>query len=201
MASVSRFASKNTYGEVITGAYTTWANIPNCYADDGNYSTVFVNGQASGDGGSRYLHLAGFGFSIPAGSIIDGVEVEVEDKYSLGNGETYFSRQRLALIEADEYGGHPTSNVVGMIYSLSVSAGTSDTVRTGGGPSSLWERTLTPEVVNQENFGIQWAIGFEVDGPKDEIVGTYSLNYAKVTIHYTPPAANDTTKGFFALMR
>jgi len=64
-------------------SYANWANARNIEADDTSYASAALG---TGTGYSDILRGTWFGFDIPSGSVIDGIEVAIEKTRSGGSG-------------------------------------------------------------------------------------------------------------------
>lgn len=144
------------------GGASSWTNPANARAADGVYATVGLSGSAT-----NFLSWSDFGFSIPSGSTINGIELEVNRKSTTvaGNGD---ADVRLVVsgvrVGSDRHNG----------YSLPTTAATA----VYGGPSDLWGTTWSASDVNASGFGAAWSCG-GIPGQ------TVSVDYARVTVYYT----------------
>ena len=168
---------------------TGWSNASSAFADGGSTHASNNNGGQQGYGN--------FGFSIPAGSTIDGIEVRVKARssdssgcqigvdLSWNSGVTYTSRRTVNLT-----GSFPASP-----YSLI------------GNSTDKWGRTTPPWIVDELANGAFRLRVTDVDpnpgggssGCND--TATTSLDYLNVTVYYTQPTVTTqvrtiTTQGF-----
>lgn len=171
----------------IIGAGASWVNPSNVYSSNDAYASVSVVTI------SEVLNITNFGFSIPAGSTINGITVEIEKSI------------------AADLGGIP--------YDLSVTLGnntgsvsedkadtlnpwtTTDTYKTYGGATDTWGRTWTTTEINDARFGVRISV-------TDDSGTTFQIDHAKITVYYTTitgptvtlntPANNTINKGYFA---
>ena len=161
-----------------------WNNPGNITADDNVDATSAFGSLSTSDS----LLAAGFGFSIPAGSTIDGIEVKYErwrEEPGLG-------------------GPTPTSATVQLANAGSVIGDTKEdltdwpdsrTVTTVGSSSDVWGAALTADIVNSATFGprifVVWpnALG---------TTETANVDYVQVNVHYTAPVGPPV--GTLALM-
>jgi hypothetical protein len=119
-----------------------WANPSNAKVSDGSYATVE---KASGTATAHYLKATNFGFSVPGGETIAGVEALVERSESGGSGSVVDSRVRIVK------GGTIQSAVD---KSTGAKWATTDTVNAFGGGADLWGQTWAPADINSSNFGV-----------------------------------------------
>ena len=124
----------------------TWANVGtpgNVAASDDARCTVALTG---GNPNSHWLVATNFGFTIPSGATIDGVEFTIERKTTAGGiGQDRFIRLVVGgTIETHE-------------KAVAVDWPTADGVATYGGATDTWGHEispLTPAQINASDFGI-----------------------------------------------
>lgn len=133
----------------------TWTNTSNARYIDDLYS-VGSNGTGS-QTTSYYLKCLDFGFSIPDGAVIDGVEARVWLRGTNVGG----------AYPAD----FPKDNIVSLVVGGVVSGtNLADTTawtlarvtKTYGGNSNLWGNTLTPSDINSSDFGVVVSVTLEI---------------------------------------
>lgn len=156
-----------------TGA---WSNPGNAVSSNTSYASATVDGSST-----NFLRCLNYGFSIPAGATIVGIEVNVERKSDrTSNGGSQDAAMRLVkagVIQA-------TDRSTATIYP------TVDGVETHGSPTDLWGTTWTPADVNASNFGAAFAATKpDSNGPGH----TITVDYMSITVYYTAP----TTPGGF----
>lgn len=145
------------------GGNISWTNLSNITATDGSYAAATFN--VSGDI-THYLKATNFGFSIPAGSTINGITATVNEMTNATNVDT-----EIKLIKA------------GVIQSTNRSTGAtwpagSFVDRTYGGASDLWGTTWTPSDINSSNFGFALS-------STTSTTGQARVDSIKITINYT----------------
>lgn len=118
---------------------TAWTNPGNITANDGTTASI-----SSGSTGSAYLVASNFGFSIPAGSVINGITVVFEAAESATGSETVS-----AQLQDD------TATLQGSVLTQSIN-GTGLTNYTYGGSANLWGSTLTVAQINDPDFGVRF---------------------------------------------
>lgn len=138
-----------------------WANPTNIYTSNNGYATV--TGSATDD-----LTATNFGFSIPTGSVITGILVEVECKTSNGSLSEKFED---ALLTS---GGVKIS-----LHSPAVNISSTEGYVSIGGSADLWN-AAAPSVatVNSSSFGVRltcYATGST----------TFSIDHVRMTITYS----------------
>lgn len=140
---------------------------------------VYATNQES-PGNNRGVAAKNFGFSVPTGSTIDGILVEVEGKEASGNTRV----NAIKTIKADGTIGTtqkgPSSYWNG-----------TDTYYSFGSSSDLWGDTWTAEDINDTDFGTVLLVsGYE---------NACSMDHIRITVYYTAGGGSANT-GFFGLM-
>lgn len=145
------------------GGLPAWSNPTNIQAD-GAYADW-----TGTDTYSDWLRGSNFGFSVPSGSIITGVQLDMKREEISGA----VTNSLLYLV--DDNGTnmgdskHVTNQSWGSLEEVSY-----------GGAADLWGATLTPNIVNSSNFGARMSIGCV--GNSRGIVYWY-----KITVYYSEP--------------
>lgn len=160
-------AVQSGVGTGITG----WTSPDNVYAADGAFANSGIS--SSGSSPSRYLLTTGYGFSIPANAIINGIAVDIL-RLRAGTGECTDDRIRIikggAVSSADR--ANTTANWP-----------TSFTYASYGGSSDLWGETWTPADINNSGFGAAAAAKWVSGTPSARI------DHVRITVYYTVNAA------------
>lgn len=146
---------------------THWTNPSNALVDDSSAATCTGSFAVS-----YWLHITNFGFSIPAGSTINGITVKVRRKCSSTND--WFTQQ-CRLVNSGSILG-VTKNVGGSFWP------TTAAIETFGGSSDLWSWTPVLATINSSTFGIQFYA--EDDSTSSE---TASVEVIWMNIDYTAP--------------
>jgi hypothetical protein len=126
------------------GGLTAWTNPTNIQGD--TTSTAATCAIGSNGGYSQELLCTNFNFSLPAGAVINGITVEVEQQ-SANNNRQYWSA--IYLLSS---GSHIGDNL-----SDGAAINTSKTIKSFGGATSMWGLTteqLTKTVVESSTFGV-----------------------------------------------
>lgn len=124
----------------------TWTSTGNIYSSNNSRAIVSY----SGPGTSYFLKATGFGFSIPSGATIDGIEVVFEGYSSIGGGsEGFLNITKLikggSIVGTDQDSGQRIEGI-------------GDTTVTIGGPSNLWGTTWNDSEINASDFGVAVSI-------------------------------------------
>lgn len=121
-------------------AASPWNYVNYMYLEDNNGSYCDIDGGSE----SPVITATDFGFSIPNGSTVDGVEVRILAKSEdPNNGTPYVSHARLNSWDDLADGWHSVSNEYRS--------------RTYGGPTELWGASIAASDVNSSWFGFNLA--------------------------------------------
>lgn len=157
-------------GASIAGVGADWTGTGNIFVSDNIYA---VSSVPTG-GVSDYLRATGFGFSIPVGSTILGIVVEIENVNG-GFGVGVIEDNSVLLVKAGVG--------VGSDKAMAGDWGGADTFKTYGGAADLWGATWTAAEINANNFGVQ--ISAKETGGMFAIAA--DVDFVRITVHYTPP--------------
>lgn len=146
---------------------SAWSNEGNVTASDNAYATWTT----ATDTTSPYLLGLNPGFSVPSTATILGVEAHIEGKVSDSG------RLKVGDVTLWHAGA-----AIGTPRAVGDSWTTGDVVNDYGGPSILWEATLTPEIVNASSFGV----GIRFD-PQTATSLTASVDAISLTVYYSVP--------------
>lgn len=139
--------------------YNDWTNPANAYASD-NADATFL---ASTVAGKQDYYT--FGFTIPTGATISGIEVSVEAA-ATGGGKSLW----VGLAKG-------TATLTSI---QAATIGATDAYHTFGGSTFLWGWTWTPAEINSGGFTVAiWA-------PGSQAGITYSVDHVRVKVHYIP---------------
>lgn len=147
-----------------------WLNTGNALLDDGTPATASVTGNAT----TRYLRCTGYGFTIPFGSIINGIIVNVERRTSsTGAGGSRDASVRIVQ------GG-----IIGAAERATATPYTTAFVtEPHGGATDLWSLAWTSADINAGDFGAAFAA--RKNNPAQ--THTLSVDVVTITVDYTPP--------------
>ncbi|MCX6796118.1 MAG: putative metal-binding motif-containing protein, partial [Candidatus Falkowbacteria bacterium] len=156
----------------------SWSHPDRIIADDTNYATADVpeDGKIT-----HYLKGTNYGFSIPSGATIDGIEVAI-NRQSSGQSSPFLRDNVVKLVKAGTVTGDNKA-VTGTnwpTFSLETA--------TYGDSSDKWGTTWTSTDINNVNFGV-------VLSAKNSNTGhnrTATVDYIQITVYYTP-ACTPTT--------
>jgi Tfp pilus assembly protein PilX len=155
---------------------TAWSNPTFVTGNDTSRATV--SPPISG-GLSQNLDITNFGFSIPAGSTIDGITVSV-DKFANGTSVTDYD---VYMIKGGVSGA-------GDDKSSGSSWGTTEATSTYGSSSDLWNLTWASTDINATNFGVRIKVRNGSSSAR-----TASIDYVAITINYHGPPGGIGSSG------
>lgn len=166
-----------------SGADNQWSNPNNAASSDNSYATASIDHSSSV---TYYLKATGFGFSIPAGSTINGIQVMVEKQESCNSYScsSHVYDNQVHIVK---------NNTVGSTDRSSNSAWSdNDTTTTYGSPTDLWGQSWTASDINNSNFGFVISAKRTSGGDR-----TAKVDSIQVKVYYTPanntPVATDGT--------
>lgn len=168
MASATEFPA-TVVSDNSNAGVDAWEEPQDAAADGGGVASV-----GSTTGLTEYLKATDFGFAVPLGATIDGVEVAVE-KMEAFSGVTFDVEVR--LVKGGTVAGDNKADL-GDPWQAGME------VKTYGGAADLWGLALTPADVNASNFGV-------VISCEDPFTGANpQVDYMSITVHYTEAAAS-----------
>lgn len=161
----------STHGtKALAGNTSSWSatdRVTGAADDLGAYTSSMSSGQYS-----DHLYGAGFGFTIPSGSTIDGIVVEWRRRDLSGGAGV--KDKAVRILKA--------GSVVGSDYATATAWATSYGYVTYGGSSDLWGTTWSVSEINAAGFGA--AIAGESTGSG----GWPQVDHARITVYYTVSA-------------
>ncbi|MBI5918895.1 MAG: hypothetical protein HY849_05940 [Nitrosomonadales bacterium] len=126
----------------------SWSSSSNAYASDNLYATSAAT-SSTGTQLTNYLKCTGFNFSVPTGSTVTGITVDVERKIS-STSSTSGKDNVVSLINASSVVGS-TNRATATTYT------TTDSIETHGSTTDLWGAVWTAADVNSNNFGVAYS--------------------------------------------
>lgn len=149
------------------GSSTSWTNTSNAVSSDDTYVDIPANGLSSNGAYTDNLIASNFGFSIPPGSTINGIEVEIE-RTDINNAKDDF----IAIVK----GG-----TVGLEDKSLNPAWSGEAYFTYGSSSDLWSETWSVADINASNFGVSISIRKQGGGANPAPL----IDHVRITVHYT----------------
>lgn len=151
------------------GAGNAWNNPGNALSSNNADATVSVDGSTSEE-----LQCANYGFSIPAGATITGIEVNVERSSSSTNNGG--SRDSSLLLLGGTLTGSNLATAT--IYT------TADVVESHGGATQTWGNAWTVLQINATAFGAALRVTKPGGGGAAH---TVSVDHIQITVYYSNP--------------
>jgi hypothetical protein len=151
----------------IPGSSATWSNTGNTSLSDDSYTNT---GDIAGGAGSYtdYLVATNFGFSLPVGAAITGIEVTFERSDASGLTSDY----RVRIVKG------------GIISSTEMSSGAAygatDSYGIYGSPFDSWGETWTEADINAADFGVAIAAQRNAAGGSSAAV----IDHILITVYY-----------------
>ena len=143
-----------------------WSSPGNALASDNNHAAAADDDYDQG--------FANFGFTVPADTVINGIEVTVEGFSSDPTGCQLQAR----INDGGVFSGYKTANLSGV-----------DTVYTLGGPADLWAKSWSPAGFSDANFKLE--VRFNDPDSVCSNSATGSLDHVQAKVYYTPATASD----------
>lgn len=152
-----------TLADDATVGTVTWTNPGNAASSNDTYATAALSISTS-----HYLKATNFGFTIPAGATIDGIEVTVEHK---GSSLNRITDNSIRLYKNGT--GYVGDNKAFDSWS------SADEVITYGGAADGWNASLSAADVNDAGFGVG------VSATTTFSTQTGSIDHITVKVYYT----------------
>lgn len=148
-----------------------WSNPSNAKANDSTYAELWA--MSSTFSYSHYLKATNFGFNVPSGATITGIEAQIKrgDVYYY----TYDENVRLVLSNGSigsENKAKTTTNWGSIEYIAY------------GGSSDLWSETLSASDINDTDFGLVLSIKLS-DVSNGEIGNNEYVDHIQIKVYYT----------------
>jgi len=156
-----------------------WTNVSDAQFADSVYATSTL-GQSQT---SHYLKATGFGFAIPAGSTINGIEASVTKMASTSNISNRIIDNRVYLLK----NGTPVGTDKHQNSTWDTLPNIADAY---GNSTDLWGTTWTDSDINNTNFGIAFSAKRSGNANQNN---TASVDFISLTVYYTAPAVQPAT--------
>ena len=160
---------------------SAWTNPDNAKVNDSSYAT-----NSAGTGQTHYLKATGFGFAIPSGATINGIEVGIIRKAQDSSKFAFATDSVLKLVKGGTVIGNDKANTAAKWP-------TSDGAVTYGTPSDLWGGTWADTDINASNFGVVLSA--------QNLTTVTSVNFISVTVTYTAGAGGGPVKQMMHTVR
>jgi hypothetical protein len=169
-AAVSGPRNAGTGADVAGIGTVTWGNPGRITIDDTSYSTSSLTNLNKT---SKYLQSSNYGFSIPAGATIDGIQVSVMRKSSSNSGGKSINDNVISLVKDGIIVGDNKATVTNWPTTIAAT--------NYGSANDLWGTTWTSDDINSVNFGVALSAFNQSTGNR-----TASVDYIQITVTYTP---------------
>jgi len=168
----STFVDDSSVGSI------AWSSPSNAQTSDDSRATASLGANEI----SHYLKATGFGFNIPTGASIDGIQVDVERN---GGSSGKISDNSVRLVQNGTIAGDDKSAVEAWP--------SSDAYITYGGSTDTWGLTWTYSDINNSNFG------FVISAQHDNSGATRyaSVDHIQITVYYNNPPVADPQSGHY----
>ena len=144
----------------------TWFSMTSVFTSDNFYAGCSNVGSIF----SNYLKVTNFGFSIPSGSTIDGIEVTIE-RSCVPNGAV---DSHVKIVKGGTIGS--TNKASATTWT------TSDVIATYGNASDLWGESWSYSDINDSTFGIALAADHTAFSKSGH---TLAVDHITIKIYYT----------------
>lgn len=159
----------------IAGSVGGWSGPANAISSNDVYTVPSANMPNNGDY-TDYLKITNFQFTIPTGSVITGIAINVER--SDANGKSKDSEVK--VIKAGSIGATNKA--------LSPAWGGTDAVQTYGANGDIWGNTWTVADINATNFGFAFSAKRVGGGGQATLA---KIDEVIITVYYTTPLPID----------
>ncbi|PCJ45236.1 MAG: hypothetical protein COA99_05325, partial [Moraxellaceae bacterium] len=157
-----------------TGNSTDWSNPTGALTDNNDWVNTT---------GNNYQEYSNFGFAIPAGSIIKGIQWQYQDK---ANGSIVGTGSMGYELSDDGATWRSSGSTTGFVCLLGICGGHEGTF---GGSADLWGKgDWVASDFDDGNFRVRiQRFGVGVGGIRMHV------DYLRVKVHYSPPSENHST--------
>ena len=146
-------------------SYSTWTGLSYIYSTDDSYAvSPFISYSMT-----RPLLASSFGFTIPTGATIDGIEVNIEANENNAAADVYAATVMLMK---------ETDTPIGSNYWSASELPTSDSTRTYGSTTDKWGTSWTATEINASTFGVYLMY-------HGENIYQVDVDWIFVTVYYT----------------
>lgn len=152
---------------------TAWVNPGNITASDDSRATASL---ATTTVFTHYLVASVFGFSIPVGSTIDGIVVEIERSSFAAVASA--KDNAIRIVKGGSIGSTDKSSA------STWPNNNADAIATYGTSSDLWGKTWTASDINDSTFGM----AISAKGNNTKVPGKPQVDFIRITVYYTAPA-------------
>lgn len=156
-----------------------WVSPGNIVSDNGSEASITAATFDTPDI-SQLLVASNFGFTVPDGSTILGIVVEVERRDGAIGAA---SDNRVQLAKGTTFASLVGSNKAATTTDWPTAAGVASY---GTGTTDLWGTTWTPAEIRASSFAVMLSV--QADAANTDVF----VDFIRVTVHYTPPNVTGT---------
>lgn len=164
-------AGPNNAGTGVDNSATgtlSWTNPGNITAADSTYAVA----ASSAGNNTHYLQGGTYGFSIPAGAVINGITVSISG-HKAGMGGGGYTDFIVSIVKSDGSIGSVNKATVTQLNNPT------DTVFAYGSSVDLWSETWAASDINNANFGV--VASYKSANNTSQV----SIDYMQITVNYT----------------
>lgn len=159
-----------------------WSNLTNILSSDNSYATVTVDGASPTIYWSDYVYAQNFGFSIPTGNVITGLDIKYEGYASTADGKMWgFMVQGAGSSYSWNVSPMPTTEGT-ITVSSNVDGISNNNTKAGAQYMVMGQTALTQAMVNDSTFGI----GFQY---RPGSLSTLTLDNVQMKVYYALPTS------------
>jgi hypothetical protein len=167
-----------------------WNNPGNAATDNNSYATISNAALLIGgtQRNSNYLEFKNFGFSIPEGNEVMGIQVEIRRFCTDNSGSNWTRDLEIRLTKGGTIVGDNQANTTSNWPST-------ETAATYGSQTDLWGITMTKDEINNPDFGVSIAIQSRAAGLLLPTVVSY-IDQVRIMVYYRQQILPVNLKGF-----
>lgn len=168
--------SASTIADVSGVGTRTWSNPTNAASQNDSYATVSGPNSGGSPFISHWLKFTGFGFSIPSGTTINGIKVEIDRNYVEDFGTPADNALRLVRAGVIESVNH--SSPGWQQTSSSLPNNDTNLYDVIGSSADLWGAAWSYSDINDSGFGFALSVSM---GKNDVVY----VDHVRITIDYS----------------
>lgn len=174
-----------------------WVNPTNAQGNQTtNFASVSFSASSSSIETTEYLKLTNFGFAVPVGATINGIQASV---YKAGFSSSGFHQGSYYSITTSDNSVklYKAGVLTGSDHLLGSNWPNSPSAVAYGGSTDLWGATWAPADINNAGFGIAISANLSISESFSSQLSTFShVYYVAITVYYTTSSGSSsaTTK-------
>jgi len=169
---ITEWKSPGTLANDTAVGTQAWDNPSNAGSSNNQYAHAESSTSSGTWSTSNYLKATNFGFSIPSGASIAGIEVRIERHkyYDAKDNE-------VKIIKGGTVGSENKASSSGYP--------SSDAFANYGGSSDLWSETWTRSNINSSNFGVVLSSSLWTEYPPDRTHSDAYIDVIQIKVYYS----------------